>query len=305
MTDIIAVDNLQHARQVRATSPTARSPTTSTRASSSQRLRQLRRRGRGGAAPGRVLRHHGERRPLHDGEQLPLLEDAARLVPGRTRCRSSTRRRRRCTAAGAEFREERALRAAAQRLRLLEVPVRPASCAARCRGKTAQIAGFRYFNVYGPHEAHKGRMASVAFHAYQPAPRHGKVQAVRGLGGYGNGEQRRDFVYVDDVVDVNLWFLEHRERIGHLQLRHRPRADLQRARRGDDQRGAGHRAHRARARAAQAHRVHPVSRRALKEQVPELHPGGPVAAARGGLSRRVHDRRAGRRRLRRTSCSNA
>ena len=74
----------------------------------------------------------------------------------------------------------------------------------------AQIAGFRYFNVYGPNEAHKGRMASVAYHAYHQLLASGKVKLFVGSGGYGDGEQKRDFVYVDDVVDVNLWFLEHR-----------------------------------------------------------------------------------------------
>jgi ADP-L-glycero-D-manno-heptose 6-epimerase len=78
-------------------------------------------------------------------------------------------------------------------------------------GKTAQIAGFRYFNVYGPNEAHKGRMASVAFHAYQQLLSSGKVKLFVGSGGYANGEQRRDFVHVDDVVDVNLWFLDRRD----------------------------------------------------------------------------------------------
>jgi ADP-L-glycero-D-manno-heptose 6-epimerase len=78
-------------------------------------------------------------------------------------------------------------------------------------GNTAQVAGFRYFNVYGPNEAHKGRMASVAFHAYHQLLTTGKVKLFVGSGGYGDGEQRRDFVHVDDVVDVNLWFLEHRE----------------------------------------------------------------------------------------------
>ena len=77
--------------------------------------------------------------------------------------------------------------------------------------KTAQIAGFRYFNVYGPNEAHKGRMASVAFHAYQQLLANGKVKLFVGSAGYGNGEQRRDFVHVDDVVDVNLWFLDRRD----------------------------------------------------------------------------------------------
>jgi ADP-L-glycero-D-manno-heptose 6-epimerase len=81
----------------------------------------------------------------------------------------------------------------------------------RMRESTAQIAGLRYFNVYGPNEAHKGRMASVAYHAYQQLVSGGKVKLFVGSGGYGNGEQRRDFVYVEDVVDVNLWLLEHRD----------------------------------------------------------------------------------------------
>ena len=76
--------------------------------------------------------------------------------------------------------------------------------------KNSQVVGLRYFNVYGPNEQHKGRMASVAFHAYGQLLSAGKVKLFVGSGGYGNGEQRRDFVHVDDVVDVNLWFLEHR-----------------------------------------------------------------------------------------------
>jgi len=112
--------------------------------------------------------------------------------------------------AGAEFREERAcerpLNVYGYSKFLFDQLVRRALPA-----KTAQIAGFRYFNVYGPNEAHKGRMASVAFHAYNQLAAAGKVQLFEGSAGYGNGEQRRDFVHVDDVVDVNLWFLEHRE----------------------------------------------------------------------------------------------
>ena len=75
--------------------------------------------------------------------------------------------------------------------------------------RTSQIAGLRYFNVYGPNEQHKGRMASVAFHAYHQLLAGGKVKLFVGSGGYGNGEQKRDFVYVDDVVEVNLWLLEN------------------------------------------------------------------------------------------------
>lgn len=83
---------------------------------------------------------------------------------------------------------------------------------------TAQVAGFRYFNVYGPHEQHKGRMASVAFHHYHQLRETGKVRLFGEYGGYAPGEQRRDFVYVDDVVAVNLWFLEHPEQSGIFNL---------------------------------------------------------------------------------------
>ncbi|OEU48475.1 MAG: ADP-glyceromanno-heptose 6-epimerase [Desulfuromonadales bacterium C00003096] len=73
----------------------------------------------------------------------------------------------------------------------------------------SQIAGFRYFNVYGPREQHKGSMASVAFHLNNQLLAEGKVKLFAGCDGYGDGEQRRDFVYVGDVVDVNLWFLDN------------------------------------------------------------------------------------------------
>jgi len=74
-----------------------------------------------------------------------------------------------------------------------------------------QIVGLRYFNVYGPNEAHKGRMASVAFHAFNQFRAEGKVKLFVGSDGYANGEQRRDFVHVDDCVAVNLWMLERRD----------------------------------------------------------------------------------------------
>jgi ADP-L-glycero-D-manno-heptose 6-epimerase len=73
---------------------------------------------------------------------------------------------------------------------------------------SAPITGFRYFNVYGPREQHKGRMASVAFHHFNQYQAEGKVKLFEGYGGYGNGEQSRDFVYVEDVVKVNLHFLD-------------------------------------------------------------------------------------------------
>ncbi|RTL50429.1 MAG: ADP-glyceromanno-heptose 6-epimerase [Rhodocyclaceae bacterium] len=73
---------------------------------------------------------------------------------------------------------------------------------------TAPITGFRYFNVYGPREQHKGRMASVAFHHFNQYRAEGKVKLFEGYDGYGNGEQSRDFVYVEDVAKVNLHFLD-------------------------------------------------------------------------------------------------
>ena len=74
---------------------------------------------------------------------------------------------------------------------------------------TAQVVGLRYFNVYGPHEEHKGSMASVAFHLNNQIKESGVVRLFEGCDGYGNGEQRRDFIYVGDVVDINLWFLDN------------------------------------------------------------------------------------------------
>jgi len=84
----------------------------------------------------------------------------------------------------------------------------------RLQGRSAQIVGLRYFNVYGPNEAHKGRMASVAFHAFHQFKAEGKVKLFVGSGGYADGEQRRDFIHVDDVVAVNLHFLEFGEMSG-------------------------------------------------------------------------------------------
>jgi ADP-L-glycero-D-manno-heptose 6-epimerase len=71
----------------------------------------------------------------------------------------------------------------------------------------SQVVGLRYFNVYGPREQHKGSMASVAFHFNNQVIADDEARLFEGSGGYGDGEQLRDFVYVDDICDVNLWFL--------------------------------------------------------------------------------------------------
>jgi len=78
----------------------------------------------------------------------------------------------------------------------------------RLDGGNAKVAGLRYFNVYGPHEAHKGRMVSMALQAFRQFQAEGRVKLFVGSGGYGDGEQQRDFIHVDDAVAVTLWLLE-------------------------------------------------------------------------------------------------
>ena len=77
-----------------------------------------------------------------------------------------------------------------------------------------QIVGLRYFNVYGPREAHKGSMASVVWHLTRQLEETGELRLFQGSHGYGDGEQRRDFIYVDDVVRIVIWFLQHPEKSG-------------------------------------------------------------------------------------------
>ena len=77
-----------------------------------------------------------------------------------------------------------------------------------------RVAGLRYFNVYGPGEAHKGGMASVVWHFNRQLADSGTVRLFRGSGGYADGEQRRDFVHVDDVVAVNLWLMDEPQTAG-------------------------------------------------------------------------------------------
>ena len=88
-----------------------------------------------------------------------------------------------------------------QRLRLL--------LGTKFESAKTQVVGFRYFNVYGNREQHKGRMASVAFHQFNQFKEHGHVKLFGEYGGYAPGMQQRDFVYIDDVVAVNLWFYDN------------------------------------------------------------------------------------------------
>jgi ADP-L-glycero-D-manno-heptose 6-epimerase len=73
-------------------------------------------------------------------------------------------------------------------------------------------AGLKFFNVYGPNEYHKSRMASVVFHAYNQISKSGKMKLFRSHNPeYRDGEQLRDFVYVKDVVNVCYWLMHHRK----------------------------------------------------------------------------------------------
>ncbi len=80
-------------------------------------------------------------------------------------------------------------------------------------------AGLKFFNVYGPHEDHKGRMASVIWHAFRQISQTGKMKLFRSHNpDYKDGEQMRDFVYVKDVVDVCMWLMRHRQHSGIYNL---------------------------------------------------------------------------------------
>lgn len=72
-----------------------------------------------------------------------------------------------------------------------------------------QVVGLRYFNVFGPREQHKGKMSSVAFHLNTQLGEGDTARLFEGCDGYEDGGQQRDFIYVGDVVDVNMWLLDH------------------------------------------------------------------------------------------------
>lgn len=88
----------------------------------------------------------------------------------------------------------------------------------RWHKRGAQVVGLRYFNVYGPGEQHKGRMASVAFHFFNQYRAEGRVKLFEGCDGYGNGGQLRDFVSIEDVVKVNMYFLDNPDKSGIYNL---------------------------------------------------------------------------------------
>lgn len=82
----------------------------------------------------------------------------------------------------------------------------------------SQVVGLRFFNVYGPHEQHKGSMASVAYHANNQLLETGKIKLFGAYDDVSAGEQRRDFVYVDDCAEVANWFMENSSVSGIFNL---------------------------------------------------------------------------------------
>jgi ADP-L-glycero-D-manno-heptose 6-epimerase len=88
----------------------------------------------------------------------------------------------------------------------------------RLQKRSTQVVGLRYFNVYGSREAHKGRMASVAYHFFNQYRADGRVKLFEGCDGYANGGQLRDFVSIEDVVKVNMYFLDNQNKSGIFNL---------------------------------------------------------------------------------------
>ncbi len=77
------------------------------------------------------------------------------------------------------------------------------------KNSSTKIIGLKYFNVFGPQEIHKGKMASIFYQLYKQIKTTGIAKLFKGIDGYGDGEQRRDFIYVKDVVKINLWAMEN------------------------------------------------------------------------------------------------
>lgn len=82
------------------------------------------------------------------------------------------------------------------------------------RNCSKKIVGLRFFNVFGPNECHKNKMASVMYHFYYQLKKNNEVKLFEGINGVENGEQKRDFVYVKDIVKVILFFLKNTDKNG-------------------------------------------------------------------------------------------
>ena len=83
---------------------------------------------------------------------------------------------------------------------------------------TSQIVGLRYFNVYGPGEAHKEKMASVIYHFNNQVGAENKFGLFRGVGGISDGQHSRDFVHVDDTIQAKIWFMNNSSKSGIFNI---------------------------------------------------------------------------------------
>ena len=136
-----------------------------------------------------------------------------------------------------------------------------------------QWAGLKFFNVFGPNEYHKGEMMSFVAKRFDDAKAGSAIRLFKShRAGIADGEQRRDFIYVDDAVAVVRWLLGDARGIGHLQRRHRQGAQLPRP---DDRDVRGARPQ-ARDRIYRHAGFDP-------RQLPVFHPGGDNKSAPRGL----------------------
>ena len=249
--------------------------------------RRLRRRRQRRAAPGRLLRHDGNRRPVHDAQQLPLFGRVARLVPEQRRPvslrveRRGVRRRAPCFARSAHARR-RSMSTATRNSCSTSMSAGCCRSAPR-RSRDSAISTSMVRASSTRVTARRSRGTSSSSTAAKAA-----CALFEGSGGYAAGEQRRDFVAVEDVVEVNLDFLDHPGAQRHLQPRQRARRDVQcrsptatvnacRAAAGEAPRSLGG------ARGRRRHPLHPAAAGA-RGQVPELHRGRPRATARAGYA---------------------
>ena len=135
----------------------------------------------------------------------------------------------------------------------------------------SQVVGLKYFNVYGPREQHKGSMASVAFHLNTQVKKGENPKLFEGCDGFPNGGQMRDFIYVDDVCKVNLWFWQNPQHSGIFNCgTGTGRTVPERGRSGDQASSEG------------CHRVHSLPG-SPQGPLSELHPGRHDQAARRRL----------------------
>ena len=170
----------------------------------------------------------------HDGRlmlelQLPRLEDAARRLPGAGRAPAL------CVLGGDLWRlglvsRGAGVRAAAQRLRLVEAALRQRRARAPCRPRRRRSPAFATSTSTARASSTRAAWPRSRSTISSSGRRAGRVKLFGEYGGYAAGEQKRDFVFVDDVVAVNLWFLAQPAGQRHLQPRHRPGPALQRRR---------------------------------------------------------------------------